>query len=269
VTADRIETFTFAAVPFLNAAPLAAFLERVAPGVRVIYGPPSQLLDHMLTGRADAALVPVFDYFNTPGLAMIDSLCISCRGDVRSVWLKFHRPPDQVRSVAPDPASKTSNALAQILLARHFGLDVPMEAPPAGQSADATVVIGDRALCEPPGEFGNFDLAGIWTEMTSLPLVFAVWVHRGGHPRAGELRRIAHAAKAAGLDALDQLAEEYSAKLDVPRNNCLEYISKLLTYDLGPRELEGMELFRGMLVEMNICPPDSPPAATEAGDQAQ
>jgi len=263
VTEDRIETFTFAAAEFLNAAPLAAFLEKVAPGVRVIYGPPSQSLEHVLTGRADAALVPVFDYFNTPEVAMIDSLCISSCGDVHSVWLKFHRPPDQVRSVAPDPASKTSNALARILLVKHFGLDVPMEAPAAGQQADATVVIGDRALCEPPGEFGNFDLAGIWTEMTSLPLVFAVWVHRSSHPHAAELRRITHAARAAGLDALDQLADEYSAKLDVPRNDCLVYISRLLTYDLGPRETEGMELFRTMLIEMNICPPP------EAGEQVQ
>jgi len=263
VTADRIETFTFAAAEFLNAAPLAAFLEKVAPGVRVIYGPPSQAMQHVLTGRADAALVPVFDYFNTPEVAMIDSLCIASCGDVHSVWLKFHRPPDQVRSVAPDPASKTSNALARILLVKHFGLDVPMEAPPAGQPADASIVIGDRALCEPPGEFGNFDLAGIWTEMTSLPLVFAVWVHRSGHPHATELRRITHSARAAGLDALDQLADEYSAKLDIPRNDCLQYISRLLTYDLGPRETEGMELFRTMLVEMNICPPP------EAGDHVQ
>ena len=254
MTANRMETYTFAAVEFLNAAPLAAFLEKVAPGVRVIHGPPSQLMDHVLSGRADAALTPVFDYFNTPGMEMIDSVCIASRGDVRSVWLKCHRPLDQVRSVAPDPASKSSNALAQVLLVKHFGLDVPMEAPPAGQLPDATVVIGDRALRQPPGEFGNYDLAGIWTEMTSLPFVFAVWVHRSGRPQAVELRRITHAAKTAGLDALDQLADEYAVKLAIPRNACFEYISKLLTYDLGPKEIEGMELFRGMLLDMNLLP---------------
>ena len=264
MTVDRIETFTFAAAAFLNAAPLASFLEKVAPGVRVIYGPPSQSLDHVLAGRADAALAPVFDYFSTPDVAMIDSVCIASCGDVHSVWLKFHRPPEQVRSVAPDPASKTSNALAQILLVKHFDLDVPMEAPPAGQQPDATVVIGDRALCEPPGEFGNYDLAGIWTQMTSLPLVFAVWVHRSGHPRAAELRRITHAAKAAGLDALDQLADRYAAKLDIPRSDCLEYISSLLTYDLGPKEIEGMELFRSMLAEMGVAPRRPPAAGGQA-----
>ena len=250
--ADRMETYTFAAVEFLNAAPLAAFLEKVASGVRVIHGPPSQLMELVLAGRVDAALTPVFDYFNTPGVEMIDSVGISSCGDVRSVWLKCHRPLEEVRSVAPDPASKSSNALAKILLVKHFGLDVPMEAPLDGQLPDATVVIGDRALRQPPGEFGNHDLARIWTEMTSLPFVFAVWVHRKGHPHAGELRRITHAAKTAGLDALDQLAEEYAAKLAVPHNDCLEYISRLLTYDLGDKEIEGMELFRSMLLDMNV-----------------
>jgi len=258
VTADRTETFTFAAASFLNAAPLAAFLQEVDPRVRVFDGPPSQLMAHVLSGRADAAMVPVFDYFNTPGIRMIDSLGIASCGDVRSVWLKCHRPLDQIRSVAPDPASKSSNALARILLAKHFGLNVPMQAPGAGQTAEATVVIGDRALCEPPGEFGNYDLAGIWTEMTSLPFVYAVWGYLADNPNANELSRIAHEAKTAGLAALDELADRYAPQLALSRDECLEYISKRLIYDLGPREIEGMELFRRMLAELDA-----------AGDQAK
>ena len=251
MTTDRIEPYTFAAVGFLNAAPLAAFLEKVAPGVSVIHGPPSQLMDHVLSGRADAALVPVFDYFNTPGVRMIDSLGIASCGNVRSVWLKCHRPLDQVRSVTPDPASKSSNALARILLVKHFALNVPMEAPPPGQSPDATVVIGDRALCEPPGKFGNHDLAGIWTEMTSLPFVYAVWAYLADNPHADELSRIAHEAKTAGMAALGELADRYTPKLALSRDECLEYISELLTYDLGTKEIEGMELFRRMLTELD------------------
>jgi chorismate dehydratase len=251
VTADHRETYTFAIASFLNAAPLAAFLEEVDPRVRVLTGPPSQLMAHVLSGRTDAAMVPVFDYFNTPGVKMIDSLGIASCGDVRSVWLKCHRPLEQMRSVAPDPASRSSNALARILLVKHFGLDVPMEAPLAGDSPDATVVIGDRALCEPPGEFGNYDLAGIWTEMTSLPFVYAVWAYRADNPHADELSRIAHEAKTAGMASLGELADRYAPQLTLSRDECLEYISELLTYDLGPREIEGMELFRSMLAELD------------------
>jgi chorismate dehydratase len=258
VTADRTEPYTFAAADFLNAAPLAAFLTEVDPNVRLFHGPPSELMAHVLSGRADAAMVPVFDYFNTAGVAMIESLGIASCGNVRSVWLKCHRPLDQIRSVAPDPASKSSNAMARILMKKHFGLDVPMETPHDGQAPDATVVIGDRALCQPPGEFGNYDLAGIWTEMTSLPFVYAVWAYRTDNPKADELVRIAHAAKDAGMAAMDQLADQYAPKLALSRDECLEYISELLTYELGPGELEGMELFRSMLTELDA-----------AGDQTQ
>jgi chorismate dehydratase len=251
VTADQTETYTFAAASFLNAAPLAAYLEDIDPRVRVFDGPPSQLMAHVLSGRADAAMVPVFDYFNTPGVKMIDSLCIASSGDVRSVWLKCHRPLEQIRGVTPDPASRSSNALARILLKKHFALDVPMQAAPDGEKPDATVVIGDRALCEPPGEFGNYDLAGIWTEMTSLPFVYAVWVYRADSPKAEELTRIAHAAKTAGMAALDELADRYAPRLTPSRDECLEYISKLLTYEMGPKEIEGMELFRQMLSELD------------------
>jgi chorismate dehydratase len=251
--ADQDKTYTFAAATFLNAAPLAAYLTEVDPRVSLFHGPPSELMAHVLSGRADAAMVPVFDYFNTPGIEMIESLGIASCGEVRSVWLKCHRPLDQIRSVAPDPASRSSNAMARILLKTHFGLDVPMETPHDGQDPDATVVIGDRALCQPPGEFGNYDLAGIWTEMTSLPFVFAVWVHRADNPKAGELARIAHAAKDAGLAALEHLAELYAPKLALSRAECLEYISELLIYELGPREIEGMELFRTMIAEHDSC----------------
>lgn len=251
MTADRTETYTFAVASFLNAAPLAAFLQDVDPQVRVLTGPPAQLMPLVLDGRADAAMVPVFDYFNTPGVKMIDSICIASSGDVRSVWLKCHKPLDQIRSVTPDPASKSSNALARILLKKHFKLNVPMQTPPDGQTPDATVVIGDRALRQPPGEFGNYDLAGIWTEMTSLPFVYAVWAYRADNPKAPELGRIARAAKDAGMASLEQLADRHVDQLPQSRDECLEYISELLTYELGPRELEGMELFRQMLAELD------------------
>jgi len=232
-------TFTFAAVSYLNAAPLAAFLDKVEPGVEVLYGVPSQLVDHVLSGRADAAMVPVVDYFDTPGLKMIGSIGICGDGDVHSVLLKCNRPLEQVRTVAPDPTSKASNAMARILLAKHFGLTVRMGPPPAGGRADAEVVIGDRALYDPPGECGDYDLGGFWKTMTSLPFVFAVWVHLAGHPHAEDLNRIAHAAR-----------------LPITQADCLDYISNAVSYDLGPREIEGMELFRTMLSDLRAAGSD-------------
>jgi len=250
-TPNPTSTYTFAAVSYLNAAPLAAYLDKVEPGVEVVYGLPAQLVDHVLAGRADAAMVPVVDYFRQDGLEMIESVGISVDGDARSVLLKCSRPLEQVRTVAPDPTSKASNAMAEIVLRMHLGLDVRLERPPAGQHADAEVVIGDRALCAPPAECGDYDLGGFWKAMTSLPFVFAVWAYPAGHPHADDLKRIARAAKDAGIENLSQIAAEYAVALQLSQAECLEYISQVITYDLGPREIEGMELFREMLSERN------------------
>jgi len=51
---------------------------------------------------------------------MIEGLWICADGDVTSVLLQCRRPLREVRTVQPDPESKTSNVLAQVLLRNHF-----------------------------------------------------------------------------------------------------------------------------------------------------
>ncbi len=60
---DRADELVFAAVPYANAAPLAYFLDKVAPNVRVIYDRPAKLAGLLAGGQADVALIPVVDYF--------------------------------------------------------------------------------------------------------------------------------------------------------------------------------------------------------------
>ncbi len=236
--------FVFGAVAYLNAAPLAEFLAEGRPDVRVAYGRPAELLEPLLAGRYDAALVPVVDYFAHDELARIDGPGICADGDVQSVLLKCYRPIEQIRTVAPDPASRTSNALARIILTRHFGRPVRMADPPPGEPPDAAVVIGDRAMSDPPAAYGDLDLAGQWKAMTGLPFVFAVWAYRRDHPDAEALSRIARDARDAGLRALPRLAAEYAPKLGLSESRCLDYLSSALSYHVGPREIEAMRLFR-------------------------
>ena len=239
--------FTFAAVPYANAAPLAHFLPRVHADVRVICAPPSQLAEAVLEGCADAALVPVVDCFENPELTVIDGMGICADGDVQSVLLKCHCPIESVRTVGADPASRTSNALARVLLADHFGLSVRMRPFGPDEAPDAAVVIGDRALQAPPAPAGDIDLAGEWKLMTSLPFVFAVWAHRADQPDPHGLAEIARAAKDAGLAAIDELASLWSARLGLSVERCRDYLGSAIHYDLGPRERAGMQRFKELL----------------------
>ena len=242
--ADRL---VFASVKYANAAPLAHFLTEVAPGARVITGRPAELAAWLADGRADAAMVPVADLFADDELVMIDGVGICADGEVGSVLLKCNCPPAQVRTVARDVASRTSNALAEIVLARHLGMSVEM-VPAETAGADARVVIGDRAL-QAAAAGGDLDLAGLWKDMTGLPFVFAVWAYRKGHLQGEALSRIALAARDAGVRAAGELGELHARRLGLDAQRGRDYLTQVVHYHVGPREIEAMELFRTLIDE--------------------
>ena len=251
------DKFVFAAVVYSNAAPLAHFLGQASDGVEVVYGYPSELVGGLLDGSVDAALIPVVDFFANPQLRMIETVGICADGDVWSVLLKCNLPIEQVQTVEADPASKTSNALAKILLENHFNLSVKMTPPTDDGRGDASVVIGDRALCEPPASFQQYDLAGQWKAMTGLPFVFAVWAYRGEHRDQQALQQIAIKARQLGLSNVDELAEIHAARLGLPIERCREYLSSVIHYELGEKEAQAMQLFRELCKSSGVLPDDA------------
>ena len=260
-----MDRYVFAAVKYANAAPLAHFLPDVDDRAVVTFGRPSELPAELAAGRADAALVPVAAFLAMPGLRRIDGIGICADGRVESVLLKCWRPLAEVRLVTPDAASRTSNALAAILLAEHLGLSAEVRQARPGEQADAAVCIGDRALCEAPAPEGDYDMAAMWKEMTGLPFVFAVWAYRQDCRDPEGLARIAGAAREMGLARIDELALLHAGKLDLPVERCREYFRSSVRYEVGPREAEAMELFGRKMAEHGLLGP----AATQSDGQSQ
>jgi chorismate dehydratase len=255
---DATDRLTFAPTPYVNTAPLAHFLTSVDPRVRVIADHPSALAGRLLDGSADAATIPVIDLFDHP-FRMVEGIGVCAEDEVQSVLLKCNRPLAEVRTVALDRASHTSNALSCILLRRHFGMEPEMSYADV-DACDAAVVIGDRALCAPPAPGGDYDLAREWKAMTGLPFVFAVWAYRRDHPRAREITEIAHRAKEAGVAAIAELADREDRRLGLPAGRCRQYLESAVYYDVGPRELAAMELFQDLLRQYEpVLPPRDPP----------
>jgi chorismate dehydratase len=244
-----MDRYVFAAVKYANAAPLAHFLPSVGGGAVVTYGRPSSLLAELECGHADAALIPVAALLASPGLRMIDGIGICADGRVESVLIKCRLPLAEVRLVEPDAASLTSNALAAILLAEHVHLPAEVRKARPGEQADAAVCIGDRALREPPAPAGDYDMAAMWKEMTHLPFVFAVWAYRADFPDPEHLATIARAARAEGLQRIEELAAIQAAKLSLPVARMREYFNKSVRYEVGPREREAMDLFATKLAK--------------------
>ena len=243
----------FAVLPYTNAAPLAHFIPQACPNAELIYRTPRQTLDELLQGRVDAAIVPVVDFFSTPDLEMVNGLGICCNGDVESVLLQCKRPQQQVREINLDPASRTSNLLAKVLFRDYFRVYRDVEFGVHLENPDASVLIGDRALCAERA-FESYDLGGRWKAMAGLPFVFAVWAYKAGHPDSGELSRTLHTAKRMGSEALGELSALHAERLGLAEPRCCHYLTSCIHYDVGRDETAGMELFRELSKDLIETP---------------
>jgi chorismate dehydratase len=251
------------AVRYLNTKPLVHGL--ASAGVDVRFDLPSRLADQLEGGRLDVALIPVVEVFRDPGYRIVSDACIACRGPVMSVKLFFRVPPAKVSSLAIDEGSRTSAALARILLAERLGVrptieTLPIDAGLGDTRADAVLVIGDRALDRgtAPGEARSFqvvwDLGDEWCRWTGLPFVFAVWAARPGID-ARSVEPLLAAARDSGRSNLAAIAAAEAAPHGLTVPQCLGYLRDNLHYDLGPREREAVSRFRRLADTMGLLEP--------------
>jgi chorismate dehydratase len=247
------------AVNYLNTKPLVYELERFAPGIDLVFDFPSRLADDLAARRLDVALIPTIEFFRDPMYSIVSDACIACRGPVFSVKLFCRKPIEDLRTLALDEGSRTSVALAQILLKERFGLQprlepLPLDASIEETDADAVLLIGDRAIHSPPGNYAAvWDLGDEWCRWSELPFVFAMWTARAGVD-LGDLESALSAARDAGVAHLQEIAEREAPPLGLTRPQCLSYLRDNLHFSLGPREQSGLALFYDRAVSMGLAP---------------
>ncbi len=262
------------AVNYLNSKPLVHDLPALAPTAAISYDLPSRLADSLAAKRLDVALIPSVEFFRSPGHRIVSNACVACRGPVLSVKVQFRVPPQQVRRLALDEGSRTSAALSQILLAEMCGVRPTLESLPIGcgpetSTADAVLLIGDRAIthtqqseteikiCE------EWDLGEKWCEWTGLPFVFAMWIAREDSTSA-ELTEILNAARDRGVAHISEIAAHESRLLDIPTALAESYLRENLHFELGPREQAGLRRFYDLCVKHNQAPPGRETALTKS-----
>ncbi len=219
-------------VPYLNAKPLIEGL------VGLVLEPPADLVARLQSGWLDAALIPSIEVLRL-GFAHVPGRAIASPGPTDSVRLWLKKPLDEIRVVALDRNSRTTNALARILLEKKHGLSprYVVADPAKGLKGDAAVTIGDASF----RDFGvpSIDLGAEWRAFTGKPFVFALWAHRKGHPRAAEIRRVLRRP----LGAVEPIVEREYARVGITRERCRTYLTECITYGLGPAEKAGLKLF--------------------------
>lgn len=257
------------AVQYLNTRPLVHGLSDL--GLDVAYDLPSRLADRLAAGLLDVALIPSIELFRTPGHSIVSDACIACRGPVMSVKLFFRVAPRSVATLAVDEGSRTSAALARILLAERHDVKPRVSVLPIGATlrdtdADAVLLIGDRALGPGPGcvDGGSvqlvWDLGDEWLRWTGLPFVFAVWAARGG-VETGALEPALEAARDAGIANLAAIAAAEAAGHGLTVPQCLGYLRDNLHFRFGEQERLALAEFRRFAEALGLVPPQIPVAA--------
>jgi len=250
------------AVRYLNAKPLYEGLEALAGGVRLELDYPSRLADRLAAGDLDLALIPSVEYLRgaAAGYRIVPGFAIAANGPVRSVKLYGRVPWDRVERLALDDGSRTSQVLAQVWLDAAHGVrpaqiePLPVGVSPLESTADAVLVIGDRAMKVPDAPFRQVvDLAEAWNRLTGLPFVFALWVARAGVD-LGDLPAALAECRARNLAAADRLAADHSARLGLDPTDCYDYLTRVLSYDLGAPEQAGLRRFAAMATGLRLAP---------------
>ncbi len=252
------------AVPYLVGRPLVAGLGD-EPGFELSYAVPARLVDGLRRGDLDVALVSSIELFRRPGYGYLAGSAIAGRGFVASVQVFLSKPVDQVQSLALDPASRTAQALAQIMLARRAlgqNRPPPRAFEPASGSAeaagaDAWLSIGDPALVRTlsPEAPPSFNPSQAWAEAFSLSFVFAAWVVRDGVELSpAQIRAFARAReRGSSPAALEQLAQEGATTWNLPLDACRRYLSEECRYDPGSDFAPALRRFRDEAARLGLA----------------
>ncbi|MBN2505644.1 MAG: menaquinone biosynthesis protein [Verrucomicrobia bacterium] len=239
---NALAPYRVGSVPYLNAVPLTRGLER-----QLVFAPPSRLASLLQRRELDAALVSTTEVLFNEGYDILDGIAIASLGEVKSVFLAHRRPLAEMERVYCDRASLCSVNLLRVLLAER-GLHPefqPLEPLERGALPDFFLLIGDPALdfARSAPEHCLWDLGEVWTDLTRLPMVYAVWALRRD-VETRRLRRLLREARDLGMDTLDSIIEsrtEYD--LDFRK----DYLGWHIHYHLASDEKRGIARFIELL----------------------
>jgi chorismate dehydratase len=218
----------------------------------------------------------------------LPGLCIASKKSVRSLLLVSKKPIPEVRCIALDRSSRSTQALVRILCAKHWHIapeffEADPDLPAMLQNADAALIIGDPALrlaldsessaarnaagdVQIPAQFAGLtspsplfvhDVIENWRSLTNLPAVLAVWAAR---PNAvtPEVIRDFNDSLVFGGQQLHEISAEASRELNLPAAKIMRYFTENIDYTFDDENLRGLQRYFDLAAEGGLTPPAKP-----------
>lgn len=253
------EKLRIGAVSYLNTKALVYGLEQglASDRIELSYAVPAELARSMASRELDVALMPIVALAEMPDLELVPGLSISTFGACQSVLLVGKPLIADIRTVALDPESRTSNILVQLLFEDYWKQSasfVPGEADLNQnlETLDAAVRIGDKALfARQPAGRHVYDLGEAWTRHTGLPFVFAAWFARPGVIDR-EVYQALHRSRRDGARHVKEIAASYSWNGHQDPALAETYLREHIHHRLGAREMEAIRRFLDRAAELEL-----------------
>jgi chorismate dehydratase len=242
------KTIKVGAVSYLNTKPLVYGFKHghTIEGMEIIEEYPAKIASMLLNDEIDVGLVPVAIIPKLKEHHIISDYCIGAEGPVASVCIFSDVPINNVEKVLLDYQSRTSVALAKVLLKHYWKISPQLEDAKEDfrehiKGTTAGVVIGDRAFEQRKQSPFIYDLAEAWIDMTGLPFVFAAWIANKKLPE--DFIKSFNEANTIGLNSIDKVIcenpyDKYSLRT---------YYTQNISYELTDKKREGLKKFLSLL----------------------
>ncbi len=221
-------------LPFLHGLRQSAVLDQVDMTLDI----PSVCARKMIHDEADLGIVPVAALPEIDDYRIVTDYCLGADGPVDSVFIFSHKPVEEISTLRLDSHSRTSNALARVLLQFYWKRDVEIV---EAEDADAFVQIGDRTFGNKQQTPYHYDLAEHWKAFQGLPFVFAVWVANKPLPES-----FIHAFNEALARGVAQRGDVAAGIEKRPDFDFAYYLTTNIDYQLDSRKRQAIEVFLGL-----------------------
>jgi chorismate dehydratase len=240
-----------AASSYLNTAPLIWSFQHGTKrdAVELVTdAAPARCADLLAREQVEAALVPIIEYQRIAGVLVVPGVCVGSHRAVRSVVLvSKHDDLRNVRRVALDASSRTSQALVKIIFREFLSLEPEWKPSDPNlqammESNDAALLIGDPAMSLPANDFHVFDLASLWHRFTDTGFVFAMWMVRAGAAEA--IGGVDFAgARDEGLEQIESIVADYENDVPLSREEIRRYLTDSITFNVDESLEKGVRLY--------------------------
>jgi chorismate dehydratase len=240
-----------AASSYLNTAPLIwsfQYGSRQHAVELVTDAAPARCADLLVSGDVEVALVPIIEYQRIADVQIVTGVCVGSHSAVRSVVLvSKHDDLKNIRRVALDVSSRTSQALVKIIFREFFDFEPQWETANPHIHAmlkdnDAALVIGDPAMNVSLPDVHVFDLASLWQRFTSTGFVFAMWMARAADAEAVSKVDFA-GARDEGLEHVEEIISQYETEVSLPRPEIRTYLTENIAFSVDESLEQGMRLY--------------------------